>query len=356
MATLFTLSDGRVQTLSPTLFHKTHVEEDLQRWADANPHLLNEGSPMLSLGTEIVTHRGFSIDNLFVDGNGCLVVAELKRGKSPKDVIAQIVNYAAYVSKLDWDNVEDIAQKYRRIDLGAAYRECFGWSLAKSDTVEFRLLIVAESYEPSVTDSALFLINQGTPLALLQFTYFEVGDSKLFEVRTVLGEIPKQRGRRAESETATRDEGRINWLLSSVAERVPEIARRHGWTLRYVVNKQSLPIVSRHWPTRLDQCELVLAAWSRDKLSFRLMFRGPDVPGLKKLLEERRDDWRKVFPAEFASPPYKTVFTSLAYEVPMPEMGDTGALDDVIERTERMAEAMVPLVDEYFALQSSDVA
>ncbi len=348
MATLFTLSDGQVQTLSPTLFHKTHVEEDLQRWADANPHLLNEGAPMLSLGTEIVTPLGFSIDNLFVDGNGCLVVAELKRGKSPKDVIAQIVNYAAYVSKLDWDDVEDIARKYRRIDLGAAYRECFGWSLAKSDTVEFRLLIVAESYEPSVTDSALFLINRDTPLALLQFTYFEVGDSRLFEVRTVLGEIPDQRGGPAAADSASPDEGRDNWILSSVAKQLPDIMRRHGWSLGHVVNKQSLPIVSERWPTRLDQCQLVLTTWSRDKLSLRLKFREQDLPRLRELLEERRDEWRGAFPAEFANPPYETVYTSLAYEVPMPEMGDTGALADVIERTERMAGAMVPLVDEYF--------
>ena len=49
--------------------HTTHVEEDLQRWADANPHLLNEGTPMLSLGMEIPTRHDHWIDNLFVDGN-----------------------------------------------------------------------------------------------------------------------------------------------------------------------------------------------------------------------------------------------------------------------------------------------
>ena len=32
----------------------------------------------------------------------------------------------------------------------------------------------------------------------------------------------------------------------------------------------------------------------------------------------------------------------------MPEMGNTGALAEVVERTEKMAEAMVPLVTEYF--------
>ncbi len=218
----------------------------------------------------------------------------------------------------------------------------------RTEKIDLRLLIVAESYDASVSDAALFLINSGTPLALLQFTYFEVGDSKLFEVRTVLGEIPDQRGAPAEGDAVTPEEGRVNWVLASVAERLPDIARRHGWPLRYVRNKQSLPMVSTRWPTSLDRCQLVLGVASRDKLSLRLKFRHDDLPGLRKLMEHHRDEWREAFPAEFASPPYRTVYTYLAYEVPMPEMGDTSALADVVERTEKMAEAMVPLVDAYF--------
>ncbi len=348
MGELFHVADGGVHVLRPVSFHKTHVEEDLQRWADANPHLLNEGTPMLSLGMEVVTHRGFSIDNLFVDGSGCLVVAELKSGKSPKDVVAQVLNYAAYVSKLKWADVAEIGRRYRRIDLDAAFRECFDRPLVKSDKVDHRLLIVAESYDPSVSDAALYLINQGTPLALLQFTYFEVCENRLFEVRTVLGEIPDQRGGPTGADTATREEGRDNWLFSSVAKQLPDIARRHGWSLGHVVNKQSLPIVSDLWPTKLDQCQLVLTTWVRDKLSFRLKFLHEDLPGLRELLEERRDEWRDNFPADFANPPSPTVSTNLIYEVAMPEVGDTKALAEVVEFTEKMVAAMVPLLDRYF--------
>ena len=35
------------------------------------------------------------------------------------------------------------------------------------------------------------------------------------------------------------------------------------------------------------------------------------------------------------------------------DMGDTDALADVVERTEKMAEAMVPLLDEYFSGQQA---
>lgn len=351
MAALFTLSDGQMEALSPTPFHKTHREKDLQRWADANPHLLNEGTPMLSLGMEIVTHRDFSIDNLFVDGNGCLVVAELKRGQTPKEVVAQALNYAAYVNQLKWADVAEIGRKYRGIDLDAAFRECFGWPLVKPDKVHHRLLIVAESFEPSVTDAALYLINTGIPFALLQFTYFEFGDSKLFEVRTVLGEIPEQLGRSAEPTSP--DEGYTNWLFSSVAKKLPEIAKRQGWEVGYKINKQSLPIVSVAWPTTLGDCQLRLDTYKKGVLAFSLSARKDATPGLQEFLEARRDDWREAFPAEFANPPYETVYANLTYNVPTPKLGDAEALADIVERTEKMAAAMVPLLDEYFTARRS---
>ena len=255
-------------------------------------------------------------------------------------------NYATYASRLRWPDAEAFCRKKHGIDLDTAYKRCFGWPLARADKIEHRLLILAESYDPRVTDAALYLINNGTPLALLQFTYFEIVDSRLFEVRTVLGEMPEQRG--APADTETPDQGRINWLLSSVAAQLPEIARRHGWSLRHFVRKQSLPFVSEHWPTTLDQCQLVLGAWSREELSLRLKFRHDGLPGMRELIEDRRQDWREGFPAIFANPPYPSVYTNLACEVPMLKMGDTSALTELVEQTERMAEVMVPLVDEYF--------
>ena len=106
---------------------------------------------------------------------------------------------------------------------------------------------------------------------------------------------------------------------------------------------------STRWPSSLDQCQLALALATKETMSLRLKFRHDDLPGLRGLVDERSDGWREQFPAEFAEPPYPSVYTTLAYELPMPEMGDTAALADVVERTEKMSEAMVPLLDEYFA-------
>ena len=42
----------------------------------------------------------------------------------------------------------------------------------------------------------------------------------------------------------------------------------------------------------------------------------------------------------------------MGYGVPRPEVGDADALANVVERTEKMAGAMVPLVTRYFEARS----
>ena len=177
---LFSVSGDAVAVLAPSSFQDEHREDDLQRWADENPHLLNNGLPMLSLGREIVTTHDHSIDNLYIDGNGCLVVAELKRGRTPRNVTAQAVDYGAYVSRLDWERVDALCRKrHGGASLDEAFRASFGIDLHKSSNPEHRLLIVAETFDPSVQDAAAYLINTGVNLTLLAFRFFELKGAKL---------------------------------------------------------------------------------------------------------------------------------------------------------------------------------
>ncbi len=87
-------------------------------------------------------------------------------------------------------------------------------------------------------------------------------------------------------------------------------------------------------------------------MALRLGVRKEAVPGLWEFLEARRGEWRSAFPAEFVNPPYHTANADLCYGVPRPEVGDADALANVVERTEKMAAAMVPLVTRYFEARS----
>ena len=76
-----------------------------------SPITLN--GPLLIIGRQVPTDLGKSIDLLGVDREGNVVVVELKRDRTPRDVVAQALEYAAFAAKLDAGALEGILGEYR---------------------------------------------------------------------------------------------------------------------------------------------------------------------------------------------------------------------------------------------------
>ena len=348
---LFTVNGDVIAPLSAGSFQAVHNEERIQSWADKCPALLNDGQLMLSLGTEIVTRHNHYIDNLFLDGNGTLVAAEMKRGRTPRDVVAQSLDYAAYVSTLDWPDIERYCLRRHGKALDEAFQALFGRPLDRSVRPNHRLLIVAESYDPRVNDAALYLINGGMRLALLQFTLYDLVDRCVLDLSTVLGEIPAQAlgPQHADAPPGAPDLGYDSWLIGSLAQELPGIATAQGWPLRFRQNKQSLPFGSETWPLGLGDCQLRADVFSKHRVALCMYFRKEAAPGLQDFIEARKPDWAGAFPATFASPTYATSFANLLRELPRPELGDAGGLQTVTNAVTAMAQALVPVVSAYFS-------
>jgi RecB family endonuclease NucS len=70
----------------------------IQGWLAERPELL--GLDLLIIGRDVTTTYGGSIDLLGIDAEGNLAILELKRDRTPRDIIAQVLDYASYVAKL----------------------------------------------------------------------------------------------------------------------------------------------------------------------------------------------------------------------------------------------------------------
>ena len=88
---------------------------DLQAWIIDQPEVI--GPDLLLVATEfdrwqaqdqVVADR---LDILFVDSDGSLVVAELKRGEAPDTTELQALKYAAFCSQL---TVNEVVEEYAR--------------------------------------------------------------------------------------------------------------------------------------------------------------------------------------------------------------------------------------------------
>ena len=98
--------DGGLRGIAPT---GLDLEERLEDLLDQDVTIANPG--WMVIGRQVDTSFGGRVDLLAIDGVGDLVLLELKRDQTPRDVVAQALEYGSWVVKL---RAEDIAQAYRK--------------------------------------------------------------------------------------------------------------------------------------------------------------------------------------------------------------------------------------------------
>lgn len=106
-------------------------------------------------------------DLLGVDSEGNLVIVEFKRGKTPRTVVAQLLEYAAWANELLPEEIHDIADAYfekreefRGKTFTDAFREVF--DIPETDELpplkrKLRLFVIAEEIQPRVASVCRFL-------------------------------------------------------------------------------------------------------------------------------------------------------------------------------------------------------
>src|SRR4051812_9056098 len=103
-------------------------EQLLEGMIVAAPHLLFD--EWMLIGRQEDTGFGGRIDLLAIAPDGSLVLIELKRDRTPREVVAQALDYAGWVEKL---RAEDIAAIYGRFapnrSLAQDFRQRFGQDL-----------------------------------------------------------------------------------------------------------------------------------------------------------------------------------------------------------------------------------
>src|SRR5215469_1490558 len=144
MTSLYLAKNGH---LSPVAQTRLANEDQLQSWIAADPHLI--GLELLVLGREITTDFGGRIDILGLDSDGNTVVIECKRNLTPRDVIAQILDYASWVASLPARRIHEIAQAKLNKPLAVAFQERFGVALPENVNQSHSLVIVASEFDAS---------------------------------------------------------------------------------------------------------------------------------------------------------------------------------------------------------------
>lgn len=86
--------NGKLIPYKERAFSEDNFESDLETLLEDNPEYFFDDSKVLTIGRQVSTNLGPYIDLLGLDKYGNTVVVELKRGKTPRETLAQILEYA----------------------------------------------------------------------------------------------------------------------------------------------------------------------------------------------------------------------------------------------------------------------
>lgn len=142
---------------------------------------------LMVIGRQVPTAYGKLIDLLAIDSEGHLAVIEIKRDRTPREIIAQIIDYASWVQSLTYENITEIySQNNPEQHFEQAFEERFGTNPPESLNEEHRLIVVASELDNSTERIINYLTeNYSVPINVVFFRYFKE-DEKEYLNRTWL--------------------------------------------------------------------------------------------------------------------------------------------------------------------------
>lgn len=157
---------------------KLDQEERLENWIAKDGSML--GMELLIIGRQVATEFGGRIDLLGVDREGNLVVLELKRDRTPRDVIAQVLDYASWIRRLTYAEIDSIASSYLKKSLSDAFSEYFGEPLPESLNTNHKMTVIASEFDDSSERIVEYLADEyKVNINVIFFSVFKRADQEL---------------------------------------------------------------------------------------------------------------------------------------------------------------------------------
>lgn len=169
MTRLYKLTTG---SLVPVPQGRLASEDMIEGWVAEQPSLL--ALDILVIGRQVITDFGGRIDLLGIDAEGSLAIVELKRDRTPREIVAQVLDYASWVQSLTTPQIYERAQSYLGRGLQQVFAERFGASPPERLNQSHSMVIVASSLDPSSQRIVRYLSEtHGIAINTAFFTVFD---------------------------------------------------------------------------------------------------------------------------------------------------------------------------------------
>jgi hypothetical protein len=172
---IWRISEGKPERIS---FAPLATESRLEETLVADFDVLDP--ELLIIGRQVATAFGKLIDILAIDRDGSLTVIELKRDKTPREVVAQVLDYASWVKTLTHEQIVTIFATFRPGEhFEQVFEARFGSAAPDELNEQHRLVIVASDLDPATERIIKYLSDgYGVPLNVAFFGYFRDNGSE----------------------------------------------------------------------------------------------------------------------------------------------------------------------------------
>ncbi|WP_419917222.1 hypothetical protein [Candidatus Poriferisodalis sp.] len=164
-------------------------EERLETLLIDDPTML--GTELLIIGRQVPTSFGGRIDLLALDDEGRVHVLELKRDQTPRDTVAQVLDYGSWAANLGLQELQDIFDAHKLStdrnpgevsgaeSLDAAFADQFGQALPDVVNADQQFTIVASKLDDASDRIVEFLAETyEVPINAVFFRHFAHNDNE----------------------------------------------------------------------------------------------------------------------------------------------------------------------------------
>jgi hypothetical protein len=154
-----------------------NYEDKLQNAVERDLSIISD--ELLTIGSQVHTAFGKKIDLLAMNPEGNLVIIELKRGKTPREVVAQTLDYASWVKDLSFDDIADTFRQYNNNkELEEAFQDKFGVQLPEELNNQHEMIVVCSSLDSESERIINYLSLYKVPINVVFFKYFKQNDKE----------------------------------------------------------------------------------------------------------------------------------------------------------------------------------
>lgn len=238
-ARVWTLSQGDLVELQQL---RLDLEKRLEDWLKRDISILDPN--LLVIGQQVQTDYGDFIDLLCLDEVGDLVVVELKKDRTPREVTAQVLDYGSWVTALSNERITAIAEGFLGSEtLDEAFESRFQSGLPETLGQNHKLLVVGSEID-NKTERIINYLSEthGVNINAATFQYFkdEAGQELLVRVFVV---EPGQVELRTNARGASKRRPKLTY------DQLEGLAEEHGVADLYRIAVAGLETTLRKEPT-----------------------------------------------------------------------------------------------------------